>query len=89
VVGLPDPTAKYSGDYVTASVKNSGFNIPLRQTAIYLAPADQKKAGPPLDIPADTLGRGSRDGQESLMQRYSWHDGQAEGASEVTFSVIY
>lgn len=51
IVGLPDTTVKESRDRVKAALKNIGFNFPLKQITINLAPADLKKEGSSFDLP--------------------------------------
>lgn len=50
-VGLPDTAVKESKDRVRAALKNTGFNFPLKQITINLAPADIKKEGSAFDLP--------------------------------------
>jgi magnesium chelatase family protein len=42
MVGLPDAAVKESRDRINAALKNIGFNFPLKQITIDLAPADLK-----------------------------------------------
>jgi len=51
VVGLPDAAVKESRDRVRAALKNIGFNFPLKQITVNLAPADLKKEGSAFDLP--------------------------------------
>lgn len=51
IVGLPDTAVKESRDRVKAALKNIGFNFPLKQITINLAPADLKKEGSSFDLP--------------------------------------
>ena len=51
MVGLPDAAVKESRDRVRASLKNVGFNFPLKQITVNLAPADLKKEGSSFDLP--------------------------------------
>lgn len=51
LVGLPDASVRESRERVRASVKNSGFDFPLRRITVNLAPADIRKEGPALDLP--------------------------------------
>ncbi len=51
VVGLPDTAVKESKDRIKAALKNIGFNIPLKQITVNLAPADLKKEGSSFDLP--------------------------------------
>ena len=51
MVGLPDAAVKESRDRVRASLKNIGFNFPLKQITVNLAPADIKKEGSSFDLP--------------------------------------
>ncbi|UCD35607.1 MAG: YifB family Mg chelatase-like AAA ATPase [Nitrospiraceae bacterium] len=50
-VGLPDAAVKESKDRVRTALKNTGFNFPLKQVTINLAPADIKKEGSAFDLP--------------------------------------
>ena len=50
-VGLPDTAVRESKDRVRAALKNTGFNFPLKQITINLAPADIKKEGSAFDLP--------------------------------------
>lgn len=50
-VGLPDMAVKESKDRVRAALKNTGFDFPLRQITVNLAPADIKKEGSAFDLP--------------------------------------
>src|SRR4030065_679382 len=49
--GLPDAAVKESRDRVRAALKNIGFNFPLKQITVNLAPAAIKKEGPSSDLP--------------------------------------
>lgn len=51
IVGLPDNAVKESRERVTAALKNSGFEFPLKKLTINLAPADIKKEGSSFDLP--------------------------------------
>lgn len=51
LVGLPDTAVKESRDRVKAALKNTGFNFPLKQITVNLAPADLKKEGSAFDLP--------------------------------------
>ncbi len=51
MVGLPDAAVKESRDRVKAALKNVGFNFPLKQITVNLAPADLKKEGSSFDLP--------------------------------------
>lgn len=51
IVGLPDSAVKESKERVTAAIKNSGYDFPLRKITINLAPADVKKEGSSFDLP--------------------------------------
>lgn len=50
-VGLPDAAVKESRERVRAALKNTGFEFPLKQIVINLAPADVKKEGSSFDLP--------------------------------------
>lgn len=51
MVGLPDAAIKESRDRIKAALKNIGFNFPLKQITVNLAPADLKKEGSSFDLP--------------------------------------
>lgn len=51
IVGLPDNAVKESRERVTAAIKNSGYEFPLRKITTNLAPADVKKEGSAFDLP--------------------------------------
>ncbi|MCL4491755.1 MAG: YifB family Mg chelatase-like AAA ATPase, partial [Nitrospirae bacterium] len=51
MVGLPDTAVKESKDRIRAALKNIGFNFPLKQITVNLAPADLKKEGSSFDLP--------------------------------------
>ena len=51
MVGLPDAAVKESRDRIKPALKNIGFNFPLKQITVNLAPADMKKEGSSFDLP--------------------------------------
>ena len=51
IVGLPDSAVKESRERVTAAIKNSNFEFPLKKITVNLAPADIKKEGSAFDLP--------------------------------------
>lgn len=51
IVGLPDNAVRESRERVTAAIKNSGFEFPLKKVTVNLAPADIKKEGSAFDLP--------------------------------------
>lgn len=51
VVGLPDAAVKESLERVKAAITNSGYEFPLSNTLVNLAPADVRKEGPVYDLP--------------------------------------
>lgn len=51
IVGLPDTAIKESKERVRTSLKNSGYEYPLKKITVNLAPADIKKEGPCYDLP--------------------------------------
>lgn len=51
MVGLPDAAVKESKDRIRAALKNIGFNFPLKQITVNLAPADLRKEGSSFDLP--------------------------------------
>lgn len=52
VVGLADNAIKESKERIRAAVKNCNFKFPARRITINLAPADLRKEGTALDLPA-------------------------------------
>ncbi len=50
IVGLPDNAIKESRERVSAAIKNSGFEFPIKKITINLAPADIKKEGSSFDL---------------------------------------
>jgi magnesium chelatase family protein len=50
IVGLPDNAVKESRERVTAAIKNSGFEFPIKKITVNLAPADIKKEGSSFDL---------------------------------------
>jgi len=71
MVGLPDAAVKESKDRVRAALKNVGFNFPLKQITVNLAPADLKKEGSSFDLPI-AIGIIAAEGviEANLMQGY-------------------
>ncbi len=51
IVGLPDNAVKESRERVTAAIKNSGYEFPIKKITVNLAPADIKKEGSSFDLP--------------------------------------
>ncbi|HED06605.1 MAG TPA: ATP-binding protein [Ignavibacteria bacterium] len=51
IVGLPDNAVKESRERVTAAIRNSGYEFPIKRITINLAPADIKKEGSGFDLP--------------------------------------
>ncbi|WP_026487243.1 YifB family Mg chelatase-like AAA ATPase [Caldanaerobius polysaccharolyticus] len=51
IVGLPDASVRESRERVKASIKNAGFEFPVKKITVNLAPADRKKEGPSFDLP--------------------------------------
>ncbi|HZK18772.1 MAG TPA: YifB family Mg chelatase-like AAA ATPase [Clostridia bacterium] len=51
IVGLPDTAVREAKERVRASLKNSGFEFPLKRITVNLAPADVKKEGAAYDLP--------------------------------------
>ncbi|MBF0329461.1 MAG: YifB family Mg chelatase-like AAA ATPase [Nitrospirae bacterium] len=51
MVGLPDAAVKESRDRIKAALKNIGFQFPLKQITVNLAPADMRKEGSAFDLP--------------------------------------
>jgi magnesium chelatase family protein len=50
-VGLPDAAVRESKQRVRAALRNCGYEVPLAQITINLAPADIKKEGSGFDLP--------------------------------------
>lgn len=51
IVGLPDSAIRESRERISAAIRNSGFEFPLRRITMNLAPADIKKEGSAFDVP--------------------------------------
>ncbi len=51
IVGLPDSTIRESRERISAAIRNSGYEFPLRKITMNLAPADIKKEGSSFDLP--------------------------------------
>ena len=71
MVGLPDVAVKESRDRVRPALKNIGFNFPLKQITVNLAPADLKKEASSFDLPI-ALGIIAAEGviEKGLMEGY-------------------
>jgi magnesium chelatase family protein len=50
-VGLPDAAVRESRQRISAALRNCGFEVPITQITINLAPADIKKEGSGFDLP--------------------------------------
>ncbi len=50
IVGLPDSAVKESRERVSAAIKNSGYQFPIKKITVNLAPADIKKEGSSFDL---------------------------------------
>ena len=50
-VGLPDSAVRESKERVSAAIKNSGLEFPIKRITINLAPADIRKEGSLFDLP--------------------------------------
>lgn len=71
-VGLPDAAVRESRERLKAAMRNCGYDLPLANVVINLAPADVRKEGSGFDLPmalallgcwgAVTNGHGSRNG---------------------------
>ncbi len=70
-VGLPDAAVKESKERVKSALKNTGFNFPLKQITVNLAPADIKKEGSSFDLPI-AIGLTAAEGvlQQSAIDGY-------------------
>ncbi len=51
LLGLPDAAVQEARERVKATLKNAGFNFPVRKIVINLTPADLRKEGPGFDLP--------------------------------------
>ncbi len=51
LLGLPDAAVQEARERVKATLKNSGYNFPIRKIVINLTPADLRKEGPGFDLP--------------------------------------
>ncbi len=51
LTGLPGAAVRESRDRVKAAIQASGFEFPRKSVLVHLAPADQRKDGPLLDLP--------------------------------------
>jgi magnesium chelatase family protein len=51
IVGLPDAAVKESTERVRSAITNCGYQYPIKQSLVNLAPADIKKEGPSFDLP--------------------------------------
>src|SRR5258708_33251753 len=65
-VGLPDAAVRESRQRIRAALRNCGYEVPLTQITINLAPADIKKEGSGFDLPMahGNTGRVWRPGEE-------------------------
>ncbi len=52
VVGLADSAIRESKERIRSAIKNCGFKFPARRITVNLAPADLRKEGTALDLPA-------------------------------------
>ncbi len=51
IVGLPDSAIKEAQQRIRAALSNSGFELPIRNITINMAPADLRKEGTAYDLP--------------------------------------
>ena len=51
IVGLPDSAIKEAQQRIRAALSNSGYDLPIRNITINLAPADLRKEGTAYDLP--------------------------------------
>lgn len=51
IVGLPDSAVKESRERVKTSIKNTGYEFPIKHITVNLAPANTRKEGPAFDLP--------------------------------------
>ena len=73
VVGLPDAEVKESKERVTAAIRNSGFDFPLKRITVNLSPAELRKSGTQFDLPI-ALGILSASEQLSAQARKKIND---------------
>jgi len=71
IVGLPDAAVRESKERVRASIKNSGFDFPIKRITVNLAPADLKKEGSVFDLPI-ALGILKASSQVTIKNNLSW-----------------
>jgi len=50
IVGLADAAVREARERITAAIRNSGYEFPMRRITASLAPGDLPKAGPGLDL---------------------------------------
>lgn len=67
IVGLPEAEVREARDRVTAAVRNSGFDFPLKRITVNLSPAELRKSGTHFDLPI-ALGVLSASGQLAVRQ---------------------
>jgi len=51
IVGLPDSAIKEAQQRIRAALSNSGYELPIRNITINMAPADLRKEGTAYDLP--------------------------------------
>lgn len=51
IVGLPDTAIRESTERVRSSIRNAGFDFPMKRITVNLAPADLRKEGSLFDLP--------------------------------------
>ena len=51
IVGLSDASVQEARERVRSTIRNAGFEFPLRRITVNLAPADVRKEGPIYDLP--------------------------------------
>ena len=51
IVGLPDSAIKEAQQRIRAALSNSGYDLPIRNITINMAPADLRKEGTAYDLP--------------------------------------
>jgi magnesium chelatase family protein len=77
IVGLPNTAVRESRERVTAALKNSGWEFPLRRVTVNLAPADIKKEGAAFDlaiatgiiVASEQVGSSPEDGEDGFRAR--------------------
>ncbi|MGH9478700.1 MAG: magnesium chelatase domain-containing protein, partial [Terriglobales bacterium] len=75
-VGLPGAAVRESRERLRSAMRNCGYDLPAARVVINLAPADVRKEGSGLDLPAGACSRRGR-----RLTGISPHDPGAMAAS--------